>query len=141
MANRFKDIKTEVEVEETPVEEIKTEKPKPTKKTGGVVKSMSAVFSGTFLGDEKTLKHIPFIIFLSVIAMLYIANSYWADGKIRQTNKINAQLKEVKTDYITSTSEKMLLSKQSEVAKAVDTLGLKESVVPPIKIVVNDTTK
>lgn len=139
MANKFKEIKKEEVVEETVVETV-APAPKPKKKKSGVVKSLNTVFSGTFLSNENVLKHIPFILFLSVIAILYIANGYWADDKIRQVNKISAQLKEMRSEYISTKSDLMFVSKQSEVAKSAEKLGLKEPIAPPMKIVV-DTTK
>jgi hypothetical protein len=61
MANRFKEIAVEEEI----VEEVKKPEPQATpkkkKKTGGVVKSLSAVFSGTYLSNEIVLKYIPFV--------------------------------------------------------------------------------
>lgn len=86
------------------------------------------------------LKHVPFLLFLSVIAILYIANGYWADDKVRQVNKISAQLKELRSEYISTKSDLMFVSKQSEVARTAEKLGLKEPVTPPMKIVV-DTAK
>jgi hypothetical protein len=99
------------------------------------------VFSGTFLSNENVLKHIPFILFLSVIAILYIANGYWADDKVRQVNKLNAQIKDYRSEYISTKSDLMFVSKQSEVAKAVEKLGLKEPIIPPMKIVVDTSSK
>ncbi len=139
MANRFKELpKEEVEIEQ---EATATVKPAAPKKKSGVVKSLTTVFSGTFLTNENTLKHIPFILFLTVIAIFYIANGYWADDKIRQVNKITAQLKELRSEYISTKSDLMFISKQSEVAKSVEPMGLKEPIAPPMKIAVNDTTK
>ena len=140
MANKFKEIRTEEpEVEEVkPLQEETSVKPK--KKKSTVVKSLNAVFSGTFLSNENVLKHIPFVLFLSVVAILYIANGYWADDKVRQVNKLNAQIKDYRSEYISTKSELMFVSKQSEVAKSVEKMGLKEPIVPPMKIVI-DTTK
>ncbi len=137
MANRFKELPKQQQ-EEQP-QEIPAVKPAAPKKKSGVVKSLTTVFSGTFLGNENTLKHIPFVLFLSLVAIFYIANGYWADDKIRQVNRITAQLKELRSEFISTKSDLMFISKQSEVARLVDTLGLKEPVVPPMKIVVYDS--
>ena len=140
MANKFKEIKNEEPI----IEEVKPTSvtPPPTlrKKKSGIVKSLNTVFSGTFLSNDNVLKHIPFILFLSVIAILYIANGYWADDKVRQVNKLNAQIKDFRSEYISTKSDLMFVSKQSEVAKSVEKLGLKEPITPPMKIVV-DTSK
>jgi len=140
MANKFKEIKKE----ETIIEEVKptsATSTTPRKKKSGIVKSLNSVFSGTFLSNEKVLKHIPFLLFLSVIAILYIANGYWADDKIRQVNKLTSRLKELRSEYISTKSDLMFVSKQSEVAKSAEKMGLKEPISPPMKIVVDTTAK
>ncbi|MEO6302918.1 MAG: FtsL-like putative cell division protein [Bacteroidia bacterium] len=146
MANKYREIPTtenEIEEQEIVVDETTTnsppEKPSKPRKKGVLGKGLSAVFSGTFLTNDKTLKHIPFVSFLAFIAILYIANGYYADDKIREVNKISNQLKELRSEYISTKSDLMFASKQSEVAKAADKLGLKEPVVPPIKIKVDST--
>lgn len=141
MANKFRDtpVKTEPVEERLTAEEIesKVQKPAKPRKKGVLAKGLSSVFSGTFLTNEKTLKHLPFILFLAVIAIFYIANGYYADDKIREVNKVSNQLKELRSEYISTKSELMFASKQSEVAKSAEELGLKEPLVPPIKIEVD----
>ncbi len=143
MANKFRDIPVNPEPieEKLTAEEIesKVQKPQKPRKKGVLAKGLSSVFSGTFLTNEKTLKHLPFILFLALIAIFYIANGYYADDKIREVNKISNQLKELRSEYISTKSELMFASKQSEVAKSAEELGLKEPVVPPIKIEVDST--
>ncbi len=77
---------------------------------------------------------MPFVLFLACIALFYIANGYYADDKIREVNKLSNNLKELRTEYIFTKSELMFASKQSEVAKSAEKLGLKEPVVPPVII-------
>lgn len=140
MANRFREI-TEPQVEQdeqTVAEPVSASSPsqsagKPRKK-GVLAKFLSAIFSGTFLSNEKTFAHAPFILFVAALALLYITNGYYADDKVREFNKSTNQLKELRSEYISTKSELMFASKQSEVAKAVAADGLFEPVVPPKKI-------
>lgn len=126
MTNKLKE-------KQEPKEEIK----KPVKKPAGrLVRSFINVVSGSFLKHESTLKQFPFLLFLSVMAVCYIANGYYAEEKVRQLNRVTSELKELHSEYIITKSELMVVSKQSEVAKASEILGIKESVVPPKKIVV-----
>lgn len=140
MANKFREIPAQ-EPEHEEVAAASAEQPvvrssKPRKK-GVLAKGLSSVFSGTFLSNEKNLKHLPFILFLAFMAILYIANGYYADDKIREANRISNQLKELRSEYISTTSDLMFASKQSEVAKSAEAMGLKEPVVPPRKIEVD----
>lgn len=141
MANKFRDIpvKTEPLEEKLTAEEIesKVQKVQKPHKKGVLAKGLSSVFSGTFLTTDRTLQHLPFILFLALIAVFYIANGYYADDKIREVNKVSNQLKELRSEYISTKSELMFASKQSEVAKSALELGLTEPVVPPIKIEVD----
>lgn len=150
MANKFRDIPVNPEPAEDKltaerIEQIeqkaepvaKPEKPQKPRKKGVLAKGIGSVFSGTFLTNEKSLQHLPFILFLAFIAILYIANGYYADDKIREVNKISNQLKELRSEYISTKSELMFASKQSEVARSAEKLGLKEPLVPPTKIEVD----
>ncbi len=145
MANKFRTPKTE-ELEELE-ELVEQEEPqviaKPSKpgKKGVLAKGLSKIFGGGFLSDERAMQHVPFILFLALIAILYIANGYYADDKIREVNKVSNQIKELRTEYISSKSDLMFISKQSQIAAAVDTLGLKEPVVAPLKIEMDSVKK
>ncbi|MGZ3883793.1 MAG: FtsL-like putative cell division protein [Bacteroidia bacterium] len=145
MSNKFRETpKQELkekkqEYAEPKISATETTPPKNYKK-GVLAKGLSAVFSGTFLTNEKTLKHTPFVLFLTLLAILYIANGYYADDKIREVNKTTNQLKELRSEFISTKSDLMFVSKQSEVAKAAEPLGIKEPVVPPMKIEIDTNT-
>jgi hypothetical protein len=138
MANKIREVKNQEPIEEPVNEktehiENKTKPSKPVRK-GVLAKALSGVFSGTFLANEKNFKHVPFILFLAILAIAYIAYGYYADDTIRDVNKISNNLKELKSEFIYTKSELMFASKQSEVAKAAESIGLKEPIVPPLKI-------
>jgi cell division protein FtsL len=84
------------------------------------------------------VQNIPYFLFLSALAVVYIYNGHYADKTIRNINKVNKDLKELQYEYKTLKSEVMFRSKQSEMAKAVEPLGLKELMMPPI--VLTDST-
>jgi Bacteriodetes cell division protein (FtsL-like) len=82
--------------------------------------------------------NVPFFLFLSVLAVLYIYNGHHYDKTIKEINKTGRELKELQYEYKTMKSEVMFRSKQSEMAKAVAPLGLKEMIIPPV--VIKDST-
>jgi len=112
--------------------------PKKPAKENKVVKSVASVVSGNFLSKETTLKNLPFIFFLSFLAICYIANGYYADDQVRKVNRLTNDIKELRTQYIVVKDSLVVKSKQTEIAKALalQQTGIKESVVPPKKIVV-----
>ncbi|RPD39025.1 hypothetical protein EG028_22150 [Chitinophaga barathri] len=83
-------------------------------------------------------RNLPFILFLAVIALVYIANSHLAEKKVRRINKLSREIKELKWEYLSVKSELMFRSKLSEVSKAVEQLGLKELSTPPQRIEVKE---
>lgn len=78
------------------------------------------------------VKNIPYFLFLSVLAVLYIYNGHYSDKNIKSINKTGKELKELQYEFKSLKSEVMFRSKQSELAKAVAPLGLKELTQPPM---------
>jgi hypothetical protein len=120
--------------------ETSPEEKKVPKGTSKVVRSILTVVSGSFLSKEITLKFLPFIFYLTFISICYIANGYYAESKIRQMNRLTNELKELRSEFIITKSDLMFISKQSEVAKAAVSLGIKESKEPPRKIILRADT-
>lgn len=85
---------------------------------------------------DQVARNMPFILFLSLLVMCYIANSYYAERLIREIDKTKTELKEKSAEFITIRSKLMYSSKQSEVAKSVEPYQLKESIEPPKKLVI-----
>ncbi len=84
------------------------------------------------LNYQSIVKQVPFFLFLAMLAVLYIYNGHFADKTIRNINQTAKEVKELQYEYKTVKSEVMFRSKQSELAKAVEPLGLKELTVAPI---------
>ncbi|WP_341841352.1 FtsL-like putative cell division protein [Chitinophaga caseinilytica] len=78
--------------------------------------------------------NLPFILFLAVVALVYIANNHLAEKKVIRINRLSREIKELKWEYLSVKSELMFRSKLSEVSKAVEPLGLKELSTPPQRI-------
>jgi hypothetical protein len=81
---------------------------------------------------------MPFVFYLAFLGLCYIANGYFAQGKDREFDTLNTQIKELNTQYQIAKAKLMFLSKESEVAKASAKMGLKESVIPPQKIEIDN---
>ncbi len=129
--NEFKNIEVE---EETVVETEKKQPQKPKERREGI--SFRMFFDGTILTKGVFLRLLPFGLYLALLVVAYIGNSYYSEKIIRRTSKVRGDLKELEYEYISTKSDLMQISKQSEVAVRLDSLktGLKESLVPPIKI-------
>jgi hypothetical protein len=101
-----------------------------------IAKRLLSVLDGSFLTRDNVVDNIPFLLFLFGLGIFYIGNSHLAEKSVIQTEKLNRELKELRSEFISTRSELMFVSKQSEVAKAVEPMGIYESVVPPKKIVI-----
>jgi hypothetical protein len=84
------------------------------------------------LGYRWIVKNIPYFLFLALLAVIYIYNGHYADKTIRNINTVGKELKELQYEYKTMKGEVMFRSKQSELAKAVEPMGLKELTAPPV---------
>lgn len=116
---------------------------KETKKKGkgggrAFARNFLTVLDGSFLTKENFMKSLPFVFFLTGLAIFYISNSYYAERTVRDIDNISTELKELRSEFITTKSELMFRSKQSEVANAVADLGIEESRMPPKKIVIKE---
>lgn len=86
---------------------------------------------------DKARKQFSFVFFLACLALVYIANSYYAERTSRKIDALNREMKELHYAYISSKSVLMQESKQSEIARKLKKSGLKESTQPVKRLRVN----
>lgn len=94
------------------------------------------LFSTEVVGWEKVAALIPVLFFIVLLGLFYIGNRHIAEKNIREIERLNSQIKDLKTEYLNAKAELMYLNKLSEVSKRAEMIGLKETVEPPIKLVV-----
>jgi len=117
----------------------KVAKQEPKKRTGRkLVRPFMEVISGDFLAQENVTKNLPYLLFLVFLGLVYIGNGYMAENTVRDINRLGSELKELRSEYITTRSDLMYTTKQSELVKIIQerSLGLEESFEPPRKVVV-----
>jgi hypothetical protein len=95
---------------------------------------------GTVLTREVVIKQLPFIVFVVFLAIIYIGNRYHAEKVVRETVSLQNEVKELRSEAITTSAKLMSRSRQSEVVRMVEKndLGLEELLEPPNKIVIKD---
>ena len=106
--------------------------------------------TGIFSRIEKKLKlesyfeegfpvqHLPKILFVMFLSILYISNTHYAEKTIRRINTVQTEVEDMRADYTTLKADLMYASKQSEVARKVKPFGLEESLKPPFKVQVEE---
>ncbi|MUP39559.1 FtsL-like putative cell division protein [Labilibaculum euxinus] len=98
--------------------------------------SVKDFIDGSILTKTEVVQQLPFIIFLVVLGIFYISNRYRSERVYRDMVGLEQELKELRFESITTASDLMYMSKQSEVVKRVENEGLDliEATEPPIKI-------
>lgn len=100
-----------------------------------------SLLTGSFLSKENVVGALPFIFFMTFLGICYIANGYRTQKVVINLHKTNNSLKELRSEYITTKSDLMIISKQSEVAEATAGIGLRELTSPPKKIIITQKEK
>ncbi len=95
---------------------------------------ISSILDGTILTKEKVESLLPFLLYSTALAIILIFNTYYAEKKAREVESIRHEIIELRLRYITTKSELMVLSNQSEIARNLKSRGIVESVVPPRKL-------
>lgn len=102
-------------------------------------KSVRGLIDGSLLTREAVIKQLPYIIFLTLLVLIYIGNRYHAEKVVRKTVELQNEVRELRSEAITTSAELMFISKQSEVSKLVKrkNLELEELEKPPKIIEIN----
>jgi hypothetical protein len=89
---------------------------------------------GGMLNYKWIVSNIGFFLFLALLAVLYIANGHMADNRIRKISETARQLKDLQYEYKTLKSEMMFKSRESEMVRAAEPLGLYMDSLSPYRI-------
>lgn|SRR5688572_19007017 len=92
----------------------------------------------TYFEEGFPVQYLPKILFVLFLTLLYIGNTHYAEKTTRAINKAQSEVEDLRADFITLKADLMFSSKQSEVARRVKPMGLKESIKPPYKIEVEE---
>ncbi len=107
---------------------------------GSVFTWISNVFNlDRLLKEGIPLKYIPQILFITFITIFYIGNNHFSEKTTREIEKLEIEVEELRADYTSLKADYMFSSKQSEVARKVNKMGLVENETPPVKIIVSES--
>lgn len=87
------------------------------------------------LGEGIPVQYAPPILYVALIALIYIWSNHRAENMIRKIERTQQEVEDIRADVTTLEAEYMLSSKQSEVAKKTAPLGIVEIKQPPVKII------
>ena len=81
-------------------------------------------------------RYLPYILYVTLLGVLYIGNSHWADRLSREYITLKKENKDLQAEYATIKQEYMFKSKRTEVVKMVRPLHLIETDEAPQKVVI-----
>ena len=90
------------------------------------------------ISAQLILTNLPFVLFLGFLTTIYIANTHFAERKVRQIQSLQQEIKDLRRQYNALESEIMLDSKLSEVGDNVGDMGLKKTSKGLRKIVIEN---
>jgi hypothetical protein len=78
-------------------------------------------------------KKLSFVLFVVLLAFVYIANHYKVERLLTELATVKRELKELRSEAVTTSSELMLISKQSQIEKRLreEGVGLEALSEPP----------
>lgn len=102
---------------------------KKTEKKNSSLRAISQLFNYRWI-----VKNMYFFLFLAAMAVVYIANGHMAENRIRKINDTARRLKDLQYEYKTLKGEMMFKSRESEMVKAAEPLGLIMDTTSPFRI-------
>ncbi|MBT3208583.1 MAG: hypothetical protein HN704_00050 [Bacteroidetes bacterium] len=100
--------------------------------------NFTEIINGAIINNFVSKNRI-FILFVFLLVIAYISNSYNAESVARRSFALEEEVKQLKAEYIENVSNNMYSRLQTQTQKKIDSLNmnLKISKYPPKKIVVD----
>ncbi|HUX58390.1 MAG TPA: FtsL-like putative cell division protein [Bacteroidales bacterium] len=105
-------------------------------KKGSFIKEL---LSGSMVSEKIILKNLGYISFIALLAALYIGNRFHAERLTREITKLQREVRDLRAESLSTSTDLMFVSKQSEVFRMVREKGLnlEEMKTPPYKLLVD----
>ena len=108
------------------------------KKRAKVNKLIADIMGGDMFMKDGFVGLFPFFFYIVFLSMLYITNVYMAEDISRDIVKSNRKIEDLHVEYVYLKSEITKITKQSNMVNMLKNKGIKESVEPLKKIVVEE---
>lgn len=93
------------------------------RKRGGI--RIGQFFTGSVLSQDEFTRRLPVLVYVVFLMLLYIANGFHIQHKHSELDRITDELKQLKTEAVTTSAVRMTLTRQSEIERL-----LKERNIP-----------
>ncbi len=129
-------------VEDSTDQDVQEAEPTAEKKVQRPVKRSAfwKFLSGEILTRKSFIKQLPMLFLLFFYAIIYIGMSRMVEKNIKEISTLKTAIKGDRNKHIYLKSELMKKSKQTQIERSLDTLGVKSSTSPVI-ILYNNPNK
>jgi hypothetical protein len=86
------------------------------------------------LNDKVFFKNLPFVVFLTLLGVLYITNSYYLEETVRDMEVIKNKINDQNNEFVITKTQVSIKGQRNEVVNKVFSLGLEESKNPPFQM-------
>ena len=77
------------------------------------------------LSANLILKNLPFVFFISFLTIVYIANAHYGEKTVREIQSLEREVIDLRSKCFALRAETMYNSKESEIKKRVEPIGLR----------------
>ena len=95
-----------------------TDEPQPPRRKRGI--RIGQFFTGSVLTQEEFTRRLPVIVYIVLLMLLYIANGFHVQHKHSELDRLTDELKQLKTEAVTSSAVRMTITRQSEVERLLE---------------------
>lgn len=106
----------------------------PQKKRFSFFRFFRNIADGSIFDEKITLGLIPYILFLGILAMIYISNIYKIEDNQWKINKLEKEVEDLKLEHVTTMTRILSNSQRSSVSDKVKGLGLILPTEPPYQM-------
>lgn len=108
-------------------------------KAGSSASFVRELLSGTMISEKLILNNLGYITFVTFLLAIYIGNRFNAEKVTRESTRLQREVKDLKAESLSISSELVHSSRQSEVYRLIREKGLnlEELKTPPYKILVS----
>ena len=94
------------------------------------------VLTGDILSKSEVKRHYPYVVFLLVLALLYITHVFSVQELHREHSRLTKEVKDLRAKSLTMTSYRMQSTRYSNIIKRLNDKGseLEESLTPNVVI-------
>src|SRR5664279_2666820 len=105
-------------------------------KPGSFIKEL---LSGSMVSEKIILKNLGYVSLITFLTVVYIGNRFHAEKITRESTKLQREVKDLRSESLSTSADLMYISKQSEVFSLVKERGLnlEELKTPPYKLIVD----